>query len=154
MLKIEHQPLFDSGFKEIGVWELDTYFLEPFGENVRRKLLIEKLKQFLYDFSYLKLDADVWIDGSFATIKEDPGDVDILFWFKMDDVHNLPPDKQVHFDRLFVQRDKIKIRYYLDLYFENTDDFVARQKWTETFGKDTINLNTKGIFVLKLKQSE
>lgn len=80
MYKKEYEPLLENGFKEIALWQLDSHFLEPFGENEHRKYLINRLNAFISEFLSLSIDAEIWIDGSFTTLKPEPQDIDVVFF--------------------------------------------------------------------------
>lgn len=86
MYKREYNPLLENGFKEIALWQIDSIFLEPFGENEHRKQLINRLNAYLSEFSYLGLNAELWIDGSFSTVKPEPENIDVLFLLDVNEV--------------------------------------------------------------------
>ncbi len=147
----EYPPLFDEGFKEIGLWELDKYFLDSFNEKEHRKLLIDKLQKYLDEFKKIGIDAELWIDGSFATRKPEPEDVDIVFLFDRGDIEQLQGIKQKIFEHLLQDRRQIKARYSCDVYYFDKNDDLDISKWIETFGYDKSQTNTKGIFKVILK---
>lgn len=150
--KIEHKPLFDNGFKEIGIWQLDNIFLEPFGENEHRKYLIDRLTAYLNELSFIGLKTEVWIDGSFATHKPEPEDIDIALLFNPNEVDNLDERRLTLLDELVRKRDIIKARYSCDVYYLPNDNEEVRNTWIETYGYDSNKMNTKGIFKLYLNQ--
>lgn len=153
MYKKEYEPLLENGFKQIGLWELDSLFLEPFGENIQRKYLIDRLNAYLSEVSYLGLNAEIWIDGSFTTHKPEPEDIDVVFLFDASEIDSLDERKAKLFEDLFICRDVIKVRYSVDVYFIDRNDENEKQKWISTFGFNDRKLNSKGIYKIQLQKN-
>jgi hypothetical protein len=153
MYKREYKPLLREGFKEIALWQLDSEFLEPFGENEQRKYLVDRLKAFISEFQYIGLDAELWIDGSFTTIKPEPQDVDVVFLFEATEIDKLESRKNKLFEELLLNRENTKARYSIDVYFIDGNDEAEKQKWIETYGFDSKKINSKGIYKIQLLQN-
>ena len=111
---IDHSPLFKPGFHEIDVDDLDKLFVEPFNDRTRRKELADKLKLFLNKLKEIDAHFEIWIDGSFATEKIKPGDVDIAIIYEPQEINSLPQN-QIEF--LDTDQNLLKIRYNLDVYY-------------------------------------
>nr|WP_315197530.1 hypothetical protein [uncultured Flavobacterium sp.] len=152
MYKREYEPLLENGFKEIALWQLDTIFLEPFGENDQRKQLINRLNAYLSEFSYLGLNAEVWIDGSFSTLKPEPEDIDVVFLLDENEINSLNDRKLKLFEELFLSREIVKARYSVDVYFIDRNDEIEKQKWITTYGFDSRKINSKGIYKIQLSK--
>lgn len=152
MYKKEYVPLLEKGFKQIALWQLDNIFLEPFGENEQRKQLIDRLKAYLSEFSYLGLNAEVWIDGSFSTLKPEPEDIDVVFLLDESEINSLTDRKLKLFEELFLNRDIVKARYSVDVYFIDRNDEIEKQKWITTYGFDSRKINSKGIYKIQLSK--
>lgn len=150
MYKREYEPLIENGFKQIALWQLDTVFLEPFGENEHRKYLINRLSAYISEVLSLGLNTEVWIDGSFSTHKPDPQDVDVVFLFDENEIHDLNDRKKQLFEELFLKRELIKARYSVDVYFIDRNDENEKQKWITTYGFDSKKINSKGIYKIQL----
>lgn len=153
MYKKEYEPLLENGFKEIALWQLDSHFLEPFGENEHRKYLINRLNAFISEFLSLNIDAEIWIDGSFTTLKPEPQDIDVVFLVDVEEVDRLDDRKLKLFEELFLKRENVKARYSVDVYFIDRNDEEDRQKWIETYGFDSKKLNSKGIYKIQLQKN-
>ncbi|MCP9755826.1 hypothetical protein EGI26_11730 [Lacihabitans sp. CCS-44] len=151
MAKKEYPPLIKKGFVEIGLWQFDALFLQPFKFNDHRKKLIDSFIVFLEEFKKLGLRAEIWIDGSFTTEKEEPDDIDLLFLLDINEVDNLTGNKAKLFKDLLISREKVKVRFGLDVYFINMYDSKEKAKWIETYGFDSGKLNEKGIFKLDVQ---
>lgn len=113
--------------------------------------MIERFKIYLNEFAAIDIDAEIWIDGSFATHKPEPQDIDIVFLFKKSDVDYLHGRKEIIFQSLIMDRDIVKAKYGLDVFFIDKDDPDEHEKWINTYGYDTQKINKKGIFKLILK---
>ena len=150
MYKREYEPLIENGFKQIALWQLDTVFLEPFGENEHRKYLINRLSAYISEVLSLGLNTEIWIDGSFFTFKPDPQDVDVVFLFDENEIHDLNDRKKQLFEELFLKRELIKARYSVDVYFIDRNDENEKQKWITTYGFDSKKINSKGIYKIQL----
>lgn len=151
MSKKEYYPLLEKGFKEIGLWELDKYFLEPFVENEHRKYLINRFREFLNEFSLLVIDTEIWIDGSFTTNKPEPQDIDMVFIIDRNIVDSLVGKKKELFRQLFFDKEKVKARYSCDIYLVDNGSEKEKEKWIKTFGSEYNDINTKGIYKIILK---
>lgn len=150
MYRREYEPLIENGFKQIALWQLDTVFLEPFGENEHRKYLINRLSAYISEVLSLGLNTEIWIDGSFSTYKPDPQDVDVVFLFDENEIHDLNDRKKQLFEELFLKRELIKARYSVDVYFIDRNDENEKQKWITTYGFDSKKINSKGIYKIQL----
>ncbi|PWA07550.1 DUF6932 family protein [Flavobacterium laiguense] len=150
MYKREYEPLLENGFKQIALWQLDKVFLEPFEENEQRQYLINRLSAYISEVLSLGLNAELWIDGSFSTYKPEPQDVDVVFLLDENEIEHLSDRKQKLFEELFLNREIIKARYSVDVYFIDQNDEIEKQKWIATYGFDSRKINSKGIYKIQL----
>jgi hypothetical protein len=150
-MKTEYPPLLDAGFREIGLWQLDEWFLEPFSEKNRRRQLIDRLRAYLEALQTLEVVEGVWIDGSFATFKPDPEDVDVLLLVNEAAVRNLTGSEALAFKSLVVDRVLVRNRFECDVYFTGTTNLADLQAWRERFGNFFWSTASKGIFTLTLR---
>ena len=139
-----------DGLQEIGPWQLDQYFLEPFGDNDRRKALIDRFRAYLEELAKLGIPLELWLDGSFTTRKPDPDDVDIVIWASPKDVAGLPPDHKIMFRLLVMNRDRVQTLYDVDVYLGIPESPAEREQWRVTFGFSQTGKKLKGIFKLTL----
>ena len=58
-MKPEYPPLLTDDFREIGPWQLDEWFLDPFSEKERRHSLIDRLRAFIEKLDGLGLDVEI-----------------------------------------------------------------------------------------------
>ncbi len=150
--KRDYESLLTSGFKQIAIWQLDSCFLTPFGEEgaERRLRLIAQLRRFLDELFKLGIPLEIWIDGSFTTQKPLPDDVDLVVWVNESDAESLSPKLIDLLDHLLNihNHDRIKILYDVDVHLADSESESERTKWLEEFGFDRSGLNQKGIFTL------
>ena len=149
---MDYAPLLADGFQEIGIWQLDQCFLEPFKESYRRLHLIRQLSRFLNELQKLGIPLEVWIDGSFTTRKPEPKDVDIVVWVNLADAEALDSRRLLLFDQMLHidNHERVKILYDVDVNLANVGNTKDHAYWLELFGSDRSKLNTKGIYTLSL----
>lgn len=88
--KMEYPALLEAGMHNMTFSDLESVFVTPFESNERRKILLSRLAAFTERLKEVPIDMEVWIDGSFATAKENPGDIDLVVVCAETDVNNLP----------------------------------------------------------------
>lgn len=145
----EHPPLLPNGFKDIREEDLHAEFVRPFnhGYDHRNNLLIG-FGQFLNQFKELGIQAEIWIDGSFATNAPDPSDVDIVFYFVPSEIDQLENDKREKFKRLFLNRKFMKNLYQVEVFYGEIGNEADYADWRQVFGTSYDNMAPKGIYRL------
>ena len=75
----EYPPLLPLGFHEKTLKELRALCVDPFnGRSSTRTLIMQGLETVVTELLDAKIEAKIWVDGSFVSQKINPGDVDIL----------------------------------------------------------------------------
>lgn len=150
MREREFPPLLTNGFKDITEAELHKEFVAPFnhGHENRTDLLIN-FGQFLNQFKELNLTAEIWIDGSFATTAPDPSDIDVVFYFKPEEVDALQQEKKEKFERLFQSRKFMKNLYKVEVFYGIIGSDYDYNQWNYVFGTCYDNKTPKGIFRMR-----
>ena len=143
---MDYQPIHSAGFLDISNDQLDNIFLAPFDNKGRRKYLLERFSALVDRFKETGLSAEVWIDGSFATLKPEPGDIDIIFFVDANNVNTLPEEKKKIIMELN-NRTHSNIRYNCDVFIIPSQDFNNRSYWRGWFGFSR-NEEPKGIIRL------
>lgn len=135
-MKPEYRPLFDAGLHEIGLDDLEPRFVEPFGTTTRRKRLVERFRALIQRIGDWGIPFEVWVDGSFATEKPEPSDIDLLFVFDREGGNNAAPEIQADLLAVFSQdgRRETRVRYGCDVYMIMADDEDMRSYWRGWFG--------------------
>lgn len=112
-----------------------------FGTNSRRLWLLEGLNKLLIELKRAGC-TEVWLDGSFVTKKELPGDYDVCY-----QIRGVSPDLMDPL--IFSQnRDERKKKYRGDI-FPNTIEDGSGKPFDEFFQEDRDG-NQKGIILIKL----
>ncbi|RRB02052.1 DUF6932 family protein [Larkinella rosea] len=154
MVKLDHPPLLGEGFRTIGVWQLDEYFLRPFQDTVvdpaRRRYLINNFKLYLRELVKLQIQIEIWIDGSFTTKSPEPDDIDIVVWIDQPDLDTLSGPMLVLFDRMITERELVKVRYNIDVYLGERGNENDEAKFLKLFTGGHLAHYTKGFFKLIL----
>lgn len=143
MLKPEFDPLLPAGFHEIELNDLEDIFAKNFIDNSRRVHLISQLRFFLEELSQVSAKFEIWLDGSFTTKKEKPGDIDILLLYNVMELNALSQLEKGMINSLF-NRQATKIRYDIDILLCPDNDVDRKSYWRGWFGFSR-NESPKGI---------
>jgi len=146
----EFAPLISAGIKDIAETDLYKEFVSPFeyrAKDHRNNLLIG-FGSFLNEFKTLEIAAEIWIDGSFATIAPDPADVDVVFYLHYDEVKKLKDDNLRKFEKLFKSRKLIRNLYGVEVHYAEINNNTEYAEWSEVFGTGYDDITPKGIFRL------
>ena len=145
---MDYPALLKAGMHNMTLSDLKSVFVDPFDNIERRKKLLERFEAFISRLEDVPIDMEIWIDGSFATQKEHPGDIDLVVVCEEDEVNNLPAEKQLILKELFGNQKATKLRYECDAYFV-FNDVNEKSYWRGLFGFDR-NENPKGIARIKV----
>ena len=146
---MEYPALLEAGMHNITLSDMNTIFVAPFENPKRRKILLSRLESFVEKLQEISLDMEIWVDGSFATQKEHPGDIDLVVVCNEVSVNRLSDDKQKVLSELFGNQKTTKLRYECDAYF-TMDDMHSTSYWRGLFGFDR-DEHPKGIARLKIE---
>lgn len=143
MTKPEFEPLLSAGFHDILLEDMEKLFVDIFENNSRRQILVNQLRIFLDELSKVQAKFEVWLDGSFTTLKDEPDDIDILIVYNFNQLNSLPADQKKVINSLF-NRQTSKIRYNLDILICADHDENNRSYWRGWFGF-SVSEKPKGI---------
>ncbi|MFA6712161.1 MAG: hypothetical protein WCS33_05590 [Candidatus Caldatribacteriota bacterium] len=105
----------------------------PFNNKTRREYLLSRFGALLDRFKETGLSAELWIDGSFATLKPNPGDIDLIFFVDENQLNSLPLNKRDIVEELN-NRATSKIRYNCDVFIVPNNNIANRSYWRGWFG--------------------
>lgn len=145
---MKHKPLLAPGIHDVQECELENHFLSAFPGTSTRGLLISGLKRYLQALRQFGISFEVWLDGSFATEKENPNDIDLVVFASGADVNGLSPPTQASLRSLF-DRISIKQTLGLDVLFAVAEDQNMRSYWRGWYGFDR-DEQPKGIARIEL----
>lgn len=146
----EYVPLCPSGFKDIKEDDFERIFVEPFEpRNAKRRELCRMFMEWLQAIKEIGISFELWIDGSFATHKPEPDDIDIVCIVNNDDFQALSGDTKTR-ARTFLSRDRAKKEYCCHVYplYKNSKSYnydVEYNYWKNHFGHAR-NGMSKGVF--------
>lgn len=143
MTKPEFDPLLPPGFHDIDIQNLDNIFVNNFTNSDRRRHLVNQLRIFLNELLQVKASFEIWLDGSFLTLKDEPDDIDLLIVYDKNQLNSLTDYEKKILNSLF-NRPTSKIRYDLDILICPNNDENNRSYWRGWFGF-TRNEVPKGI---------
>lgn len=134
-----------------GLEDLHPTFVEPFESGTCRARLVERFLALVQRVRDLGVPFEVWLDGSFATKKPDPEDIDVLFVFDEDAGNASDPQVQQELLAIFAPdgRRETRIRYGCDVFFIGSHNADMRSYWRGWFGFTRDEL-PKGIPVIRV----
>lgn len=142
------KPLFQPGIQVVSLGELRRVCVGTFPGNVRRQTLFGLLEKYLVQFTLLHAHFTFWIDGSFVTSKTNPGDIDVVVWFDVQEIDALPHYKQGIFSALVDNASVRDSYHHIDVYCRPNGEDVPY--WLGLFGKVKESGVPKGIPVIIL----
>ena len=142
---MEYAPLLEPGLYDVpfdGLKEILTKLLvRPFADSRHRELLLEHLLALLTEVRSVGIFTEAWIDGSFVSDKEEPGDIDIVLWYNV--ASSLSP-RELRTYRELLDSDFMMFRYGCDVYLAANGNDKQRRYWKNWFGYDRTG-HPKGI---------
>lgn len=165
MALVKNQAYFDINgnllpysLQKMSDTQAKNILIDSFNPSDRRRELWEKFNRYRCEMvSLLKYSAEQWIDGSYVTTKESPGDIDVVTYIDIKDCILYQNEL-----KQFQTRYGSKVRYGIDGYivpvFSTHDPYyvtITKDRidyWTKWFGTNRDN-KPKGIVVLELSCS-
>lgn len=150
-MKPEFPPLLSPGIHELDIPTLESSFVTRFSDSGYRPRLFGGFKVLLQRLTDLGIPFEVWIDGSFATEKPDPEDIDALFIFDQATGDSASSEVQRELAVIFGEDGRIetRLRYGCDVYLILANDDKSRSYWRGWFGF-TRDEKPKGIPCIKV----
>ncbi|MCY3789408.1 MAG: hypothetical protein OXH63_11535 [Gemmatimonadetes bacterium] len=150
--KRTHLPLFPPGLREIKAQDVDHLFVGSAFDTPLRRRMVAALQMFIVHLRGLGVHGDLWIDGSFATMKPEPGDIDLALFIPGVIVNLMPADG---FERLRCLSDEenrayVRAKWQVDFYVCDLNDTERRDYFLELFSRNPDRTNSKGIPFLAL----
>ena len=140
---MSYKPILAPGVHDISEMELDNHFLSAFSGSTTRAKLIAGLKRYLAALKGIGVKFEIWIDGSFATEKENPSDIELVVFGSESEINQLPVETQHQLVSLF-DRVNIKHETGCDVLFAVAENQNLRSYWRGWYGFDR-DENPKGI---------
>lgn len=138
-----------DGYLEAGLHDMELdgiveHFVTAFPTSNTRTNIIDGYKKHCQELADLGVACTEFLDGSFASNKSDPGDIDMVGFMDLDAVDALSPADQIKLKALFSGK-ATRVTHMCDAYFVPTvpvhhPDFdrlrAQRKYWMGEFGYD------------------
>ncbi len=152
MAKMAYRALFPAGaFVDVGLSNIAEVFASEVDTPHRRRLATQ-LRLFIGYLQNLGLTSfEIWIDGSFTTVKPDPTDVDVVCFIPREQLENLSEEKLQELAHLASEegRPYVREKWGVDYYHCPFDSMTDRTYWKGQFSKDEYG-EPKGIGRIKI----
>jgi hypothetical protein len=130
----EYPPLFSSGFHDIREEDLERIFADPFVAGRRKRSeLCKKFREWLKAVKSVGVPLEIWVDGSFATRKPVPNDVDVVCIADLNHLRSLAPEMNMRFHECF-KIDAVKSKYGCHAFPMQRGDQKWYDYWIDFFG--------------------
>lgn len=74
----DYPPLLEAGFHPMTLADVRELCVVPFTNSANRRKIMEGLERIISEMQRVGIEAQVWVDGSFLTKKDEPNDADIV----------------------------------------------------------------------------
>lgn len=147
-----YPALFSPGFSEVALESLESVFVAPGFDTPLRQRLTDQLRAFVMELARLGVHGDIWIDGSYATRKPNPRDVDLVLPVSPTALHALTEEHRAQLGyygdeegRAYVRR-----RWQVDFYIIDATNRQRVHNWQTLFSNNPDQSNPKGIPFVRL----
>ena len=142
-----YPPIFPPGLVQIELAELAKWFADPRFSTPLRERLVDQLRVFVGRLRELGVRGELWIDGSFATRKPDPKDVDAVLMTTEAALADMSSPNLAQLDELSSStgRTYVRTRWQVDFYVANAESADRRRYFEALF-----SAGEKGIPFLEL----
>lgn len=145
----------NAGLHSSNLADIKTHFVDNFPATSTRLTVYDGYKNHSAQLVTFGVDFNQFLDGSFVSSKENPGDIDVLTMADHAKVNALSPVEQVRLRQLFLGKGS-KPQYQCDSFFltsfPDTDPAYQhyreqRKYWMGEFGFDRVD-KPKGILTV------
>lgn len=152
MAKMAYPALFPAGtFVDIELANIAAVFATKVDTPQRRRLA-SQLRLFVAYLQKLGLASfEIWVDGSFTTVKPDPTDVDVVCFIHREQLETLSSESLQELAHLASEegRPYVREKWGVDYYHCPFDSITDRNYWKGQFSKDEYD-EPKGIGRIKI----
>ncbi|MBE9606117.1 hypothetical protein IAI18_14720 [Acetobacteraceae bacterium H6797] len=160
-MKFNSTGYLDAGLHPVSIEQIKLWFVDPFVIPTTRGDIYEGYLRHSEELKKFGFKFEQFIDGSFVSSKQDPGDIDLLGMADLHVIDALPDDQKERLLRLFSGHGT-KSNFMCDAYFLPSvpeddpayQDFRAQRKyWMGEFGYDRSD-RPKGILTVSIVPDE
>lgn len=146
-----YPALYPGGLVEVALDGLQGAFAAGVPTALRRHLT-DQLRSFIHHLQELGVRGDVWIDGSFATQKPEPQDIDVALAIGWPALTAMTDANKQRLAYLMNEEGRAyaQAKWNVDFYVFRATNFNERRYWFELFSKNPDSSNRKGIPFVRL----
>ena len=150
--KPTYPPLFPPGLSEIKSEDLGQLFVGPAFDTPLRRRMTVQLRMFIAELERLGVHGELWIDGSFATKKPEPGDIDLALSIPRVIVSSISDENLLRLRFLSDEKNRAYVRskWQADLYLFESSNVARRAYFLDLFSRNPDRASQKGIPFIKL----
>ena len=131
--KLDYPPFLSSGLHQVSVSDIEAMCVDRFDDSNLRPRIFSRLRAFIEAVTDTGVRGELWVDGSFITLKDEPNDVDLVLW-----IDGREPLSSVQVSRLDEirsgeLRERSRNNPYCDIYTARSTDYW-RDYWRDLFG--------------------
>jgi hypothetical protein len=153
MAKMAYRALFPAGsFVDVDLSSIDEVFASEVDTPQRRRIA-SQLRLFI---AYLQqkiglTSFEMWIDGSFTTVKPNPTDVDVVCFIPREQLKRLTDENLQELEYLASEKGRpyVREKWSVDYYHCPFDSITDRNYWKGRFSRDEYG-EPKGIGRIKV----
>ena len=159
-LNIEANGYLTPGIHQAKISEVRLRFVVQFSRSNTRSAIFEGYERYITQLLADVSSAKQFLNGSFVSSKNDPGDIDIVTFADADMIDALPYEAQLRLEALF-DAESAKANYSCDAYFcpilpeghpDHARTRASRKYWMGEFGYDRVD-NPKGIIEVSISRN-
>ncbi|WP_310601463.1 DUF6932 family protein [Desulfobulbus sp.] len=139
------EPLFPPGIIDTTIEHIEEMCVANFPGNKMRAYIFQRFLGYIEALRGVNAMFHVWVDGSFVTTKQEPGDIDLFIWFNADAIDSLADKDKRVLHTLLRDRPFVKAQYSVDIYYGVHGDVNARMYWRGCYGYTRETEQPKGI---------
>lgn len=145
-------PIFAPGLTEISRDDIGRLFIGPGFDTPLRRRLTSQLRLFIGELERLGAHGELWIDGSYATKKPEPGDIDLVLSMPLVTASAMSDEHLNRLDFLSDHQNRgyVRARWQVDFYVFEASDLNRRSYYFSLFSRNPDRDNAKGIPFIKL----
>lgn len=145
-MKADAPPLLQAGLHHLTSHALKELAVDAFPDDSRRRMLFSKFLAWRDALRQLGVSGTVWLDGSFMTKKQNPDDIDLVFWSPQ--LERTLTDDERHVLQSLFDKAICRAQYDLDVYIEDPPSnrlIHEHAYWKGMFGFCHDGRTAKGI---------
>lgn len=126
---------------------LEETFVGPGFDTPLRRRLTTQLRLFVGMLAGLGVHGDIWINGSYATKKPEPRDVDLVLFVSPAALRVPTPEDMATLRRYMTGdgRSEIRSKWQVDFYVADANSSAEHDYWQDLLSRNPDQSNRKGI---------